>query len=133
MPSRVSQSGVAHAGLRTRSGHATFQPAAAKSWESGQRPRTLQPHEMPWARAARRAPSLAPQKSLAKPTPEASNLASLDSSSSTGLDAAILAEEEARAEEEVERAKAAAQQTEIKAAVSTLLLLMLAKQSERCL
>ena len=118
---KVPQKLPARAGLRTRSGHAAFQPAAAKSWESGQRPRTLQPHEMPWARAARHAPSLAPQKSLAKPTPEASSLASLDSSSSNGFDAAILAEEEARAEEESERAKAAAQQTEVKMAVSTFL------------
>lgn len=39
-----------HAGYRTQSGHAAFSASAAKPWESGQRPRTLQPEEMPWAR-----------------------------------------------------------------------------------
>ena len=106
---------VLHTGLRTRSGHAAFK-APAKSWESGQRPRKLQPHEMPWARAARRAPSLAPQKSIAKPAANASVPMSLHSGSE--FDAALLAEEEERAKEEAEKASAAAQQMDVRTAVS---------------
>lgn len=80
----------------------------------------MQPHEMPWARAAQRAPSLAPQKSLAKPPVSA--LDSLDSDSSGGFESALRAEEEARAKEEAEKATAAAQQTEAKTAVHDPLL-----------
>ena len=105
----------APAGLRTRSGHATFQAAPAKSWESGQRPRKLQPHEMPWARAARRAPSLAPQKSLAKPPADA--LASLHSGSD--FDTALMAEEDERAKEEAERATAEVQHKDVGTTVSS--------------
>ena len=104
-----------HAGLRTRSGHATFRAAPAKTWESGQRPRKLQPHEMPWARAARRAPSLAPQKSVAKPLID--TLGSLNSGSD--FDAALLAEEEERAKEEAGRATAVAQHKDVGTAVSS--------------
>ena len=106
---------TAHAGFRTRSGHATFQAAPAKSWESGQRPRQLQAHEMPWARAARRAPSLAPQMSLAKPPGDA--LGSIRSGSD--FDAALLAEEEDRAKEQAEKATAVAQQKDVGTAVSS--------------
>ena len=105
--------------MRTTSGHATFRPASAKTWESGQRPRKLQPHEMPWARALPYSSSLRPQKSVAKSlAPAASNLASLTSDAS--LDAAVLAQEEARKEEEVRRMTAAqqTQQAEQKSAVS---------------
>ena len=94
-----------HSGLRTKSGHVIFQPAPAKSWESGQRPRNLHPHEMPWARTGSRRSSLSPQKSVPKPLrPSASTVASLVSDAS--LDAAILAEEMAKQEE---AAKAAAE------------------------
>lgn len=88
-----------HSGVRTKSGHVIFQPAPAKSWESGQRPRTLHPHELPWARTGPLSSSLSPQKSeVPKPLrPSASTVASLDSDAS--LDAAILAEEEAKQEE----------------------------------
>lgn len=103
-----------YAGLRTRSGHVAFQAAAAKSWESGQRPRKLQPHEMPWARAARQAPSLVPQKSLAKL--EAPALGSLHSA--TSFDAALLAEEEERAKEEAERTRDVMQHNEAMTTVS---------------
>lgn len=105
-----------YAGFRTGSGHVAFQAAAAKSWESGQRPRKLQPHEMPWARAARRAPSLAPQTSLAKPQLGAPALGSLHSGSS--FEAALLAEEEERAREEAERTRSAAQHSDVNTAVS---------------
>lgn len=103
--------------MRTKSGHVTFQPAAAKSWESGQRPRNLQAHEMPWARPGPRTLSLSPQKSLPKPLgPAASALASLSSDAS--LDAAILAEEEAKRAEEARIAAATPQKQQGKSAVS---------------
>jgi len=96
-----------------------FQPAPAKSWESGQRPRNLHPHEMPWARAGPRSISLSPQKSIPKPLrPSASTVASLESDAS--LDAAI-AEEEAKQEEAAKTAAkiaaAAAQEGRNKSAV----------------
>ena len=88
-----------------------FQAAPAKSWESGQRPRNLKPHEMPWARDLPTNSSLTAQKSVLKSgkslAPTASNLASLASEAS--LDAAVLAEEEARREEETRRAAAVQQ------------------------
>lgn len=54
-----------HAGYRTQSGHAAFSESSSKPWESGQRPRTLQPEEMPWARG--RSPD-SPQKPLTNPS-----------------------------------------------------------------
>ena len=71
---------------------------------------------MPWARAAQHAPSLAPQKSLAKP--EAPAVGSLHSSST--FDGALLAEEEERAQEEAETTKGAMQHNEVRTAVSPL-------------
>lgn len=53
-----------HAGYRTQSGHAAFSGSPTKPWESGQRPRSLQPEEMPWARG--HSPSR-PPKSLSGP------------------------------------------------------------------
>ena len=104
-------------GMRTKSGHAKFQGAPAKSWESGQRPRNLRPHEMPWARAGSCSVSLSPQKSIVQSLgPSVSSLASLTSDAS--LDAAILAEEEAKREEEARRAAAASIQVDSKPAVS---------------
>ena len=83
-----------------------FQAAPAKSWESGQRPRNLKPHEMPWARDLPASLPLTSQKSVLRSgkslAPTASNLASLTSEAS--LDAAVLAQEEARREAEVRRA-----------------------------
>lgn len=69
---------------------------------------------MPWARAARRAPSLAPQKSLVKPPADA--LGSLHSGSDFG--AALLAEEEQRAKEEAERLAAVALHRDVGTLVS---------------
>lgn len=66
---------------------------------------------MPWARAARRTPSLAPQKSLAKPSASASALGSLRSGSD--FDAALRAEEEEEANKEAERATAEAQHRDV--------------------
>lgn len=66
---------------------------------------------MPWARAARRAPSLAPQKSLAKPSASASALGSLRSGSD--FEAALRAEEEEGTNKEAERATAEAQHTDV--------------------
>ncbi|DBA81363.1 hypothetical protein WJX79_002588 [Trebouxia sp. C0005] len=110
--------------VRTKSGHVIFQPAPAKSWESGQRPRTLHPHELPWARTGPLSSSLSPQKSeVPKPLrPSASTVASLDSDAS--LDAAILAEEEAKQEEAAKTAAriaaAAAQEGHNQSAASIL-------------
>lgn len=69
---------------------------------------------MPWARAARRAPSLDPQKSLAKAPADASG--SLHSGSD--FDAALLAEEEQRAKEEAERVAAVAPHSDVGTMVS---------------
>lgn len=69
---------------------------------------------MPWARAARRAPSLAPQKSLAKPSASASALGSLQSGSD--FDAAL--QEEEGANKEAARATAEAQLKDVGTSVS---------------
>ena len=70
---------------------------------------------MPWARAARRGPSLAPQKSVAKPPID--TLGSPHSGSD--FDAALLAEEQERVKEEAELATAVAQHKDVGTVVSS--------------
>ena len=113
--------------MRTKSGRAIFQPAPAKTWESGQRPRNLQAHEMPRARPGPHSLSLSPQKSVPKPLgPAASALASLSSDAS--LDAAILEEEEAKRAEEARIAAAVPQKEHSQLAVSHQMMLDMCKE-----
>ena len=117
MPSKDAN--TARTGYRTLSGHAAFAAAASKPWESGQRPRTLQPGEMPWARGR---PPGSPNKTLSGQASLSTTLKHAGSTAAALRDASAAAAHEEEAQRSMHDVTDDSSPTQVHAAASWALM-----------